>query len=86
MLPAFTLGNGCRALRFKLLLVIVEGGFCLFPSAVVSLPFRISRDPTLKRLPEKLADCVFHPHWRRGYEKSWAGLSLALALRSLKRQ
>lgn len=40
-------------------------GLCLFCGAVVSLPFTVSRDPTLKKLPEKLADFVFNSHRRR---------------------
>lgn len=31
--------------------------------------FTMSRDLTLKSLPEKLADFVFNSHWRRGCKK-----------------
>ena len=52
------------------------GGVLFVSWCVVSLPFTVGRDPTLKKLPEKLADFVFNSHWKRDCKKSACSLGL----------
>lgn len=55
------------ALYFKSSLVNLEGFVCV--GGGVSLPFTVSRNLTLKRLPEKFAGFVFHSLWRSSCKK-----------------